>query len=130
MLEKIKNYMKSEGFVFDEVDEGLYRFQYEGINMLLFTKELPLLTMCVPCLKEKDEMDEMAFYKAINRINEKVRFVKSYDFLDSISLFYEVKIGDEEVVEELIDKMTDVMKAVTIMGHMIIKEVIENTENE
>lgn len=122
MIEKIKDYMKSEGFILKELQPDMYSFKYEGINMLIFTKELPYITMAVPCLAEKDDIGELPFYKIISRINETVRFVKSYPFLDSVTLFYEEKIDDDEEIGKKLDEMTNALELVTMSARKIIME--------
>ena len=106
MKEEILAAFKHLGFDLEEAGEIGYRFQYEGWYFLLLEEEdEDFINIALPESFSKDGVGEQSFYKVMNLVNTKLKYVKAYEVNDSLWLFYEREIIGEEDMEKVIRRM-------------------------
>jgi len=80
MKEKILDAFKALGFKLEDLDGTALGFHYEGRSFLLLPNEEDeeFLNIALPCVLEKDEVDEDTFIEAMERLNATLKYVKTY----------------------------------------------------
>lgn len=133
MKEKIFNTFQSLGFLLEKLDDFGYKFQYERILFIWIPDNDDEEFLCIGTsgLVEKSEMDEATFYKLLNNLNETLKYVKVYNFGDSIWLFYERELYDEhEDIEGIISRMVVCLEASLVMFRMLAQKVTGSMDDE
>lgn len=98
MKEKILETLRIMGFVPHPVEDWGYDFEFEGQTFLYIPNENDnYLNICLPLGAKQTERNEMKFYKAVDRVNSDLFFVKAYKRSDNhIWLAYECEIDDPD----------------------------------
>lgn len=100
MKEMILEKFKALGFEMEELGSLGYGFRYEGTNFIYMSSkdDEEFLSLAIPGVVEKDEVDDETFYKLMDTVNSKRKYVKAYLFGDDMWLFYERElIGEEDL---------------------------------
>lgn len=107
MKEKILNAFKTHGFALEEVGDAGYHFDYEGLHFLWLTNDDEnFLNIVIPNVAEKDDMDdEITYYRLMDMINSKMKYVKANTVNGFIWLCYERELIDETHIDEVIRHM-------------------------
>lgn len=106
MKERILNAFKALGFELDRVAETGYKFEYEGINYLwMDSDDEGFLNISIPAILDKDDVGELLFYKLMDMLNSSVKYVKAYNLADSMWLFYEREVLENDNIENLLPRM-------------------------
>lgn len=106
MKEKVLNAFMSHGFSLDDLGELGYGFRYEGIRYLwLANVDSDLFSICIPAVLDKDNEHELSFYQVMDKINASLKFVKANEVGESMWLFYEREMLDNEDFENLIPRI-------------------------
>lgn len=105
MKEKILSTFKNLGFLMEDMQELGYGFDYEGLHYLWLNYDDEFLNIAIPAVLNKSDLDELAFYQVINRVNATLRYVKANEVGDSLWLFYEREMIGEEDFEVLLPHM-------------------------
>lgn len=103
MNEKIKNAFEALGFELNEVGESGYHFSYEGIHYLwLPNADEDFLNIVIPNVADKDGVDELMYYKVMDKLNSTLKYTKANTVGDNMWLCYERELVGETDFEELI----------------------------
>lgn len=117
MKEKIFEAFKALGFKLEDLDGTAYGFHYEGRSLLLLPNEDDeFLNIALPCVLEKDDVDEETFTEAMEKLNSTLRYVKAYKAFGGITLFYERELSGDEDLKEVIRRMVYHLEA----GHFFL----------
>lgn len=100
MKEKILATFSNLGFIMTPTnDEKVYRFSYEGVNLLYLYNETDedFLSIAVPGIMEVTDSNMMYVLLLMEKINNSLKYIKSYLVNDEIWLFYEHELfGGED----------------------------------
>ena len=118
MKEKILEAFKALGLKVEDLDGTAYGFHYEGRSFLLLPNEDDdeFLNIALPCVLEKDDVDEETFIEAMEKLNSTLRYVKAYKAFGGMTLFYERELSGEEDLKEVIRRMVYHLEA----GHFFL----------
>lgn len=108
MKEMIMNAFQALGFVLDELDDFGYGFEYEGINYIWMPDEEDeaFLYIGIPGVLDKSDVSEIVLYQLIDKANATLKYVKVNTFGDSVWLFYERELYEEnENLEHILSRM-------------------------
>lgn len=107
MKEKILAAFDNLGFILKETESLGYSFNYEGINFLyMYNKDdEDFLNISVPGIYELEDNSKERYEELKENINSTLKYVKAYTFGDSLWLFYERDLLDNEDLEEVIRRM-------------------------
>ena len=100
MKEKMLEVFKSLGFEMEEKDECCYGFQYEGKHYLYLynDRDESFLNIALPAVLDRDNEDDLSFYKVMNKMNSSMKYLKAYVVDDGMWLFCERELmGDEDL---------------------------------
>ena len=75
------------------------------VHYLWLNYDDEFLNIAIPAVLNKSDLDELAFYQVINRVNATLRYVKANELGDSLWLFYEREMIGEEDFEVLLPHM-------------------------
>jgi len=108
MKEKILNALVALGFDLEQLDDFGYGFQYEGTNFIWMPNDNDesFLNIAIPAILEKGDTDDSNFYELMNMLNSNMKYIKANTFGDSLWLFYERDVYDEnEDLERILTRM-------------------------
>ena len=133
MKEKIIDTLRTLGFLLEKIEDFGYGFQYDGINFIWIpdNDDEEFLNIGIPEIAEKSEMDEVTFYQLPNKLNSTLKYVKAYPFGNSIWLFYERELlEEEENLERVITRM--ILRLESAIGHFnkMLEETTNNLQKE
>lgn len=113
MKENVLETLRKLGFIFKQIDDAGYQFDYEGHHYVFIPSEHDddFLTICLPCVYEIDEEDELAGYKIIDKLNAGVKYVKAYTRGGDVWLFYENYVAEGIDLEEVVSHMINALHA-------------------
>lgn len=123
MKEKILETLKAMGFIVEEEDEQASCFEYEGHWFLhIYNKnDENFLNITLPAVLDKEGMDELEFYKILDKVNNTVKYVKAYDNYGKAWLCYERELLGDEDLEKLLESMIYHLEAALHFFHRIQK---------
>lgn len=106
MKEKILEALKALGFQLEKIDDIGYDFFYEGKHYLYMYSEDDenFLNLAIPAVQDIDK-DDITPYKVMDTINSSQKYIKAYDFFDSMWLFYERELIGDEDLKKVLAKM-------------------------
>lgn len=108
MKEKILNALVALGFDLEQLDDFGYGFQYEGTNFIWMPNDhdVSFLNIAIPAILEKGDTDDNNFYELMNMLNSNMKYIKANTLGDSLWLFYERDVYDEnEDLERILTRM-------------------------
>lgn len=128
MKEKIFETLNAMGFNLTEVDTFGYAFKYEGVNFLYMYNEddEKFLNLSIPCIHDLDKEDVIKYYALCDKINSTLKYVKAYTLNDSLWLFYERELFENDDLEELLSRM---IHELTI-ALLVVRNTIQKMEEE
>lgn len=106
--EQVMGVLKKVGFQLEEVEGWGYNFSYEGRNFLYIPNDEDprFLNICMPRVRYYEEGgDLLDYYKFISRLNATFKYVKAYDLQNTVWLFYEREVFDNEDLEQVVIRM-------------------------
>lgn len=127
MKEKILAAFENLGFNLKETESLGYSFNYEGINYLYMYNENDedFLNISVPGIYALEDNDQGKYEELKEKVNSTLKYVKAYTFGDSLWLFYERELLDNEDLEEVIRHMILHLAAAL----MFARDAIERMDN-
>ena len=128
MKEKILDAFKALGFKVDDLDGTALGFHYEGRSFLLLPNEEDenFLNIALPCVLEKDDVDETTFTEATEKLNATLKYVKTYKAFGGLTLFYERELMGDEDLKEVIRRMILHLEA----GHFFLHHRLLSTNDD
>lgn len=129
MQEKVLEILYQLGFQPELVDETFgYRFEYEGVTILLTPEEEDSHTICLmlPGIFDITEDNRVAVLEAMVKLSGKMKFVQPVIFTDSVWLNYLHFLGEQEPTPELIEHMIRVLAFSMVQFH----KIINNEDND
>ena len=130
MKQKIIDTFKLLGFELNELEDFGYEFEYEGVTYIwLLNEDDHFLNLSIPGIQEKGDTDELTFYKLIDKLNSTIKYIKVNTLHDSIWLFYERELTDDEDLEQTISNMIINLDGSLMMYRQIIKAADEDINN-
>lgn len=106
MKEKVLNALKKLGFETEELSQFGYSFDYEGIHFVwIASDDEDLLTLAVPGVLDMEDYSELKFYQLMDKLNSVFKYIKVNEYGDSMWLFYEREIIEEEDLEQVLPHM-------------------------
>lgn len=110
MKEKVLKTLEELGFSPElaQGNDGYYIFQYEGLNYLWMVNDddPQFLSFSLPGILDVDDDNRELVRDLIERINSSIKYIKVYLMSpDSVWMFYERKLMDEEDYEKVISHM-------------------------
>lgn len=108
MKEKILNALVTLGFDLEQLDDFGYGFQYEGTNFIWMPNDNDesFLNIAIPAILEKGDTDDKNFFELMNMLNSNMKYIKANTLADSLWLFYERDVYDEnEDLERILTRM-------------------------
>lgn len=127
--EKVLEILYQLGFQPELVDENFgYRFEYEGLTILLTPEDEESHTVCMmlPGIFDITEDNRMAVLEAMVKLAGRVKFVQPVIFNDSVWLNYQHFLGEQEPTLEVIEHMIRVLAISTVQFH----KFINNEDND
>lgn len=131
MKEKVKEIMSELGFIISELDENVYGFEFERLQFLMMfnSNDEKYVQFCVPCLVERNEVDDADFNKLKEYLNCELKYVKCYEIGDGLSLFYERYLDSEVGLENVIRHIINWLACGVLEAHKQIQSV-KNEKSE
>jgi len=117
------------GFQPELVDENFgYRFEYEGLTILLTPEYEDSRTVCMmlPGIFDTSEDNRVAVLEAMVKLAGRMKFVQPVIFSDSVWLNYQHFLGEQEPTSEVIEHMIRVLAISTVQFH----KYINNEDND
>lgn len=110
MKEKVLKTLEELGFSPElaQGNDGYYIFQYEGLNYLWMVNDddPQFLSFSLPGILDVDDDNRELVRDLIERINSSIKYIKVYLMSpDSVWMFYERKLMDEEDYEKVLSHM-------------------------
>ena len=110
MKEKVLKTLEELGFSPElaQGNDGYYIFHYEGLNYLWMVNDddPEFLSLSLPGILDVDDDNREIVRDLIERINSSIKYIKVYLMSpDSVWMFYERKLMDEEDYEKVISHM-------------------------
>lgn len=103
MKENILIAFQNLGFIMQEIGTIGYAFTYEDINFIWLTDEdESFLNVAIPAVIGKKGVDELDFYQALDKINSTLKYIKANELNDSIWLFYEREMFENDDFETVL----------------------------
>lgn len=131
MKEKVKEIMGELGFIINELAENAYAFDFEQLHCLMMfnSNDKEYVQFCVPCLIERNEIDDAEFNKLMDYLNSELKYVKCYEIGDGLSMFYERYLDSEIGLEKVIKHVINWLAAGALEAYRLIQN-IKNGESE
>lgn len=128
MKEKILEAFKALGFQLEEMEDLGYGFRYEGKNYLYMCSENDpdFLNITIPAVMDIDNKEDVSAYHVMDKINSTLKYVKAYEFYDSVWLFYEREISGDEDLKKVLSKMILHLEG----SYMFLHNAMENLEED
>lgn len=106
MRKKFLEVFKALGFEMEEIEIG-YGFHYEGKHYLYMPndEDEDFLNIALPAVLDIDDENNVSFYQLMDKINGTLKYVKANIFNDSMWLFYERELIDDEDLKQVIFRM-------------------------
>ena len=104
MKEKILEIFKALGFEMDAIEDMGYAFHYEGkvfIYMCSASDE-DFLSIALPAIEEIEDEEDISVYKKMDMLNSSLKYIKAFNYINSIWLFCERELFGGEDLEQLI----------------------------
>lgn len=133
MKEKILNALVALGFDLEQLDDFGYGFQYEGTNFIWMPNndDECFLNIAIPAILEKGDADDKDFYELMNMLNSNMKYVKANTFGDSLWLFYERDVYDEnEDLERILTRMIVHLDGSLMLFRKAIREANKEPEDD
>lgn len=107
MKEKVLEAFAELGFELSSKGDFALGFDYEDIHMLYLpqAEDESFLNISIPGIYDLKEENPMVFIDLMNRINTNLKYVKAYGCGDSLWLFYERELFDDEDLPKVISRM-------------------------
>ena len=107
MKEKILEIFKALGFEMEEMEDLGYAFHYEGKTLVYMynADNEDLLSIALPAIQDIDDKEDISVYKMMDKLNSSLKYIKSFNYFNSIWLFYERELFGNEDLEQLITNM-------------------------
>lgn len=127
MKEKILAAFENLGFNLKDTESFGYSFNYEGINCLYMYNEDDenFLNISVPGIYDLEENNKEKYEELKEKINSTLKYIKAYTLGDSLWLFYERELLDNDDLEEVIRRMILHLTAAL----MFARDAIEKMDN-
>ncbi len=127
--DKVIEILYQLGFQPELVDENFgYRFEYEGLTILLTPEDEDSRTVCMmlPGIFDTSEDNRVAVLEAMVKLAGRMKFVQPVIFSDSVWLNYQHFLGEQEPTPEVIEHMIRVLAISTVQFH----KYINNEDND
>lgn len=104
MKEKVLEAFAELGFELSSKGDFSLGFDYEDIHMLYLpqAEDESFMNISIPGIYDLEEENPMVFIDLMNRINTNLKYVKAYGYGDSLWLFYERELFDDEDLPKVI----------------------------
>ena len=131
MKEKILAAFENLGFNLEDTESLGYTFNYEGINFLYMYNEDDenFLNISVPGIYDLEENNKEKYEELKEKINSTLKYIKAYTLGDSLWLFYERDLSNNEDLEEVIRCMILHLAAALVFARDAI-EKMDNGESD
>lgn len=136
MKEKILATFSNLGFIMTPTsDEKCYCFSYEGVNMLYLYNETDedFLSIAVPGIMEVTDSDRMYALLLTERINNSLKYIKSYLVNDEVWLFYEHELFSGEdfmnVIPAMIIQLERALQHSRRLMHAVAEELTDGSDD-
>ena len=131
MKEQVINILEELGFHTEPVDDYI-GFEYEGLNYLYLynAHDEDFLNISVPCVMAPDEDDETMLFRAANKINSTLKYVKAYIWDDRLWLFYERELFGDENLEKILTAMILRLEVAAAFVHQLNDDSDEDDSEE
>ena len=128
MKEKMLEVFKSLGFKMEEMDDYGYGFQYEGKHFLYLYNERDesFLNIALPAVLDRDNEDDLAFYKVMNKMNSSLKYLKAYVVDDSLWLFCEHELLGDENLRKIVAHSLSCLEA----GMHFLFSLVDDSETD
>lgn len=116
--------LRAMGFEPSEVTPSVYRFEYEGLNILYAAEEdeVRCLPLVVPDIYELTEENTPVVLEAIPMLCGSVKYVQPVIMFEKeLWLNYQHFLGDHEVTPELIEHMLKALAYAAVTFHELIE---------
>lgn len=132
MKEKIKNALEALGFELKELDDFGCKFQYEAYHFLWMycDDDDDFLNIALPGVLELEDFDDLFFYKLMDHLNGTLKYVKANILHDSMWLFYERELMEDEDLERVIPRMISHLYHAMDMLHKGLKKLSAEANDE
>ena len=119
MKEKILDAFKALGFEMEDMEGLGYGFQYEGKHFLYMYNEddEDFLNIALPAVLDMDDENNVGFYQVMDKLNGTLKYVKAYTLNDSMWLFYERELFDDEDLKQILSRMILHLEAALMFLH-------------
>ena len=118
MKEKILEAFRELGFKLEE-EEGMgYSFNFEGMHLLYMYNENDeeFLNIALPCIFEVEESRMLLICALLERINSSLKYIKAYMLGNSVWLFYERELFEQQESDgQLSGDVNNLMKVIPLM---------------
>jgi len=127
MKEKILAAFENLGFNLEDTESLGYTFNYEGINCLYMYNEDDenFLNISAPGIYDLEEDNKEKYEELKEKINSTLKYIKAYTLGNSLWLFYERDLLDNDDLEEVIRHMILHLAAAL----MFARDTIEKMDN-
>lgn len=107
MKEKVLNTLRELGFITEERTPEAYEFQYEGHTFIYLYNEHDesFINIAMPAVLDFEDADDLTTYKAADKINASLKYIKAYRFADNLWLYYEREVISDEDLSEVLSHM-------------------------
>ena len=131
MKEKILAAFENLGFNLEDTESLGYTFNYEGINFLYMYNEDDenFLNISVPGIYDLEENNKEKYEELKEKINSTLKYIKAYTLGDSLWLFYERDLSNNDDLEEVIRCMILHLAAALVFARDTI-EKMDNGESD
>ncbi len=131
MKEKILAAFENLGFNMEDTESLGYTFNYEGINFLYMYNEDDenFLNISVPGIYDLEENNKEKYEELKEKINSTLKYIKAYTLGDSLWLFYERDLSNNDDLEEVIRCMILHLAAALVFARDTIEEM-DNGESD
>ena len=132
MKEKILEAFRDLGFKLEEEQGMGYCFNYEGLNLLYMCSESDekFLNIALPDIVEVEEDRMLQICALLEKINSKLKYVKTYMLANSVWLFYERELFGEEDMMTVISRMILHVEAGLVFARKVMAEIEETMAND
>lgn len=107
MKEKILEILRELGFKLEELEGLGYGFSYEGLNYVYIPvdDDESFINITVPSVFDFNPNNVLKCYDVLNNINSTVKYAKAYKVNNSVWLFYEREVVNDEDLKQVIIHM-------------------------
>lgn len=137
MREKVLDAFKALGFELEHDEACCYGFHYENLFFLYLYNENDedFLTIACPCSIGNEDIDELAYYQLMDKVNSTMKYVKANTMNGNIWLFYERDLCNEANLKDMLTHIVMSLEAAYIFLHRELEALkgdadTENTDSE